>query len=177
MPYLPDSGSAPELVKFITNVRDLLPNIWTFITAFCFLTGMTFAFKAVFTFKEYGEMRVMMSTHTDIRKPLVPLLVSIIFLYAPTVAEYMTYTVFKTGISPLDYAAEDKTFTDMIKIMGRIVQIVGFIAFIRGWMLLTRIAQQGGQAGIFPKALTHILGGLFALNIFATWRILYSLFK
>jgi intracellular multiplication protein IcmC len=53
----------------------------------------------------------------------------------------------------------------------QLIQIVGLIAFIRGWLILVKTAtgQQGGGIG---KGITHIIGGVLALNIVGTQQVI-----
>lgn len=176
MPYgLGDSDIS--FIKFINNIDAIMPILWKFATGFCFLAGVMLIFKSLFLFKEYGDARVMMSANTDIRRPLVPLIIAVLLLASPSTMVYMQETMFKGISAGLDYRDTDKTFAQLMTMMGHIVQFIGFISFVRGWMLFTRIGHQGGQPGLFAKAMTHVIGGLLAINIFVTWQILYSLFK
>jgi intracellular multiplication protein IcmC len=58
-----------------------------------------------------------------------------------------------------------------LSLAGGLIQLLGFIAFIRGWILLTTYGKQQQQSGI-GKAVTHIIAGLLGVNIYATWDIL-----
>ncbi len=57
------------------------------------------------------------------------------------------------------------------------IRLVGYIAFIRGFLLLNQYGQggQGGQ-GALGRALTHIAGGAAAINIQVTAKILVNTF-
>jgi hypothetical protein len=50
------------------------------------------------------------------------------------------------------------------------IRLVGYIAFIRGWLLLN----QGGQGkdGVIARGLTHIMGGVAAINVVETAKVL-----
>jgi hypothetical protein len=45
------------------------------------------------------------------------------------------------------------------------VQIIGFISFVRGWLIMKKVVEGGGQATM-AQGITHIVGGAFAINIF-----------
>jgi len=55
------------------------------------------------------------------------------------------------------------------------VQIIGAIAFVRGWMILKKVAEGNGQTTL-AQGLTHILGGVLAINIFYFLTILDTTF-
>lgn len=54
-------------------------------------------------------------------------------------------------------------------------QIIGFISFIRGWMILKSYADQTGN-GTAAQGLTHVFGGAMAVNIYQVLMILDTTF-
>lgn len=50
------------------------------------------------------------------------------------------------------------------------IKLIGYIAFVRGWLLLN--AAGNGKDGAFFRGLTHIFGGVAAININITAKIL-----
>lgn len=57
------------------------------------------------------------------------------------------------------------------------IRLVGFLALIRGFLLLNKHGQaNGGQQGELGRGLTHIFGGVAAIHIDFTARILANTF-
>jgi hypothetical protein len=54
------------------------------------------------------------------------------------------------------------------------IRMIGYIAFIRGWLMLNQSAQ--GKDGMLTRALTHIGGGIAAINVKTTAYILAATF-
>lgn len=54
------------------------------------------------------------------------------------------------------------------------IRLVGFIAFIRGWLLLNQAGN--GKEGMIGRGLTHLGGGVAAINVDITARILFATF-
>ncbi len=50
------------------------------------------------------------------------------------------------------------------------VQIIGFIAFVRGWLIMKKVVEGGGQVTM-AQGITHILGGVCAINIAQVLKI------
>ncbi len=166
----------PNIPDIIKHLSEQVPDFWRLTTAVTFVMGLFFTLRSFFEFKIYGEMRVMMSSSTNIMKPLSTLLVAIMLLFWPDVVHNAMITFFQ---HPRPYSATHEGFdiSSIYVILGHVIQIVGFIAFIRGWILLARSAHQGGQQpGMIGKGITHIMGGIFAVNIFETWRIIQATF-
>lgn len=55
------------------------------------------------------------------------------------------------------------------------IRLLGYIAFIRGWIIINDYAQ-GKQQASLGKGLTHLIGGVFAINITATAGVLANTF-
>jgi hypothetical protein len=62
--------------------------------------------------------------------------------------------------SGLDTDKADLTIYAVLKF----VQIIGVIAFIRGWLIIRNAVEGTGQVTV-PQGLTHIIGGTMAINI------------
>jgi intracellular multiplication protein IcmC len=155
----------------LANLAAQQPTLLKFVTGFSVLIGFLMAFRALYQLKEYGEMRTMMASNTDLRKPVMTFFIALVLIYWKEVLDAMMYATFRTS-SPLEYEATGWIYDDVMSMAGMLIQLIGVIAFIRGWVLLTHIGQQGSQPGMLGKALTHIFGGLFAVNIFGTFKIL-----
>ena len=55
------------------------------------------------------------------------------------------------------------------------IQIIGAIAFVRGWLILKKVVEGGGNATM-AQGLTHILGGVCAINIFSFLKAMDATF-
>lgn len=56
-------------------------------------------------------------------------------------------------------------WSDLINTVVSYIQLIGLIAFVRGWFILSHSAESsGGQQGTFSKGLVHIIGGIVAIN-------------
>lgn len=54
------------------------------------------------------------------------------------------------------------------------IRMIGYIAFIRGWLMLNQSAQ--GKDGMMTRAFTHIGGGIAAINVKTTAYMLAATF-
>lgn len=55
-------------------------------------------------------------------------------------------------------------WADLINTVITFVQLVGFIAFVRGWFIISHTAEPNGQQGTFGKGLIHLIGGIISIN-------------
>lgn len=168
-----------DFATFAENLSKLVPHLIKVVSAGTYLCGVFFCIQSIFLFRIYGEVRMMMPSNADLRKPLSSLLVGVLLLYWPELLKAIMLTVFnRESPSPMSYSSgEFKKFKDLIEALGSIFQLVGFFAFIRGWVLFTRIGSSNVQPGGFAKALVHVLAGLLAINIFQIVDLLASFAK
>lgn len=174
------AGWLASQADIFTNIARNVLSIQRLITGAAYLMGLAFAFKAIYSLKIYGEARTMMSSHTSIKEPLAYLFVSGMFIYFPTGLSIMLMTTFGSS-SILQYAPIETNNQAMSAFFGSskigrplsvIIQTIGIIAFLRGWIMVARSSAQGQPPGGMGKGLMHVFGGILAMNIVATLQII-----
>lgn len=154
-----------DVVTILETLSGSLPAVQRMVVAFAYTCGFAMIFAAMYKLKQYGELRAMMSLQTDFRGPVSTIFVGAVLIYLPNAYEIMMTSFFGYG-SVLTYTTDEGTrWTRLVEVVVYITQIVGIIAFIRGWILLSRTANSQGQPSMMAKGITHILGGLMAMNI------------
>ncbi len=157
------------LVTFSSNY----PALWRLTSAAAYIFGVGFMMRGIYTFRQYGQGMSMMSQQSSIKAPVIYVFVGAALMYLPTMKSSLLVSSFGTAQqSPLAYNIQSSLLDaqSMYALLG-FVQIVGLIAFVRGWVMLSNSASPSGQSQ-FGKALTHIIGGLFAINIQGTINML-----
>ena len=173
---MPTPSGLERQVDVLNNIALSIAPFQRLITGAGFLIGCAFLFKAIYSLKVYGEARTMQSGNTSIKEPLVFLIVGTLLIYSRTGFEILMQTTFGYE-NPLQYASvgSDGAFGPN-SLIGRpvalIIQLVGYIAFIRGWVLIARSASQGQPPGGTGKGLMHVLGGILAINIIGTLQLI-----
>ncbi len=179
---------ADNIANWIANQADILTNIAKslepverMITGAAYIIGLSFAFKAIYALKVYGESRTMQSSSSSIKEPATYLLVAAIFIYFPSGLGMILQTTFGSS-NILQYAPVSSQNTAMDTLFGSgsavgrpltmLIQVIGLIAFIRGWILIARASSQGQQPGGTGKGFVHVLGGILAINIVASLQII-----
>lgn len=168
----------PNMQQLLQNLGYSLPPLWSLATAFAYILGMVFILRGVYALKIYGEMRTMSSAQTNIKIPLMYFLVGAVLMFLPTTKDILLSSTFGYGQElPLNYGNSSPIWSaQSTAIILSIVQFVGLVAFIRGWVMLANTVQHGGQQNTFGKALTHIIGGIFAINIEGTRQLFLATF-
>lgn len=171
-------GALQANAGWLINLAGSLNQVYKMVTGAAYLIGISFAFKALYSLKVYGELRTMMSSNTSAKEPVTYLLVAGIFIYLPTGFGILLNTTFGVGSNVLAYsqlpAAFSLTQTNGGFALLKLLQVIGVMAFVRGWVLLARSQSQGAQPGGFGKGITHIFGGVLLMNIVGTINVVYN---
>ena len=77
-------------------------------------------------------------------------------------------------MSELSYTTNSTDYQIYVEPILGIIQIIGIIAFMRGWLLLAKATNPGQQPGAISKGVTHIIGGILAVNIRTFITVIYQ---
>lgn len=171
--FLTDSAFAQNIINvnpisaqsILINIAKQMPNLMRMVTAIAYVMGMYFVFLAVVKLRSYGESRTMMSQEHSLKGPLIYMAIGAFLIYLPTSVQ-VGMSTFWTSPNPYGYLQEQDQWSAFIGDLYLIIQFVGVIAFMRGLVIMTHLAGQGGQPGTFARGMTHIIGGIFCINIY-----------
>ncbi len=164
----------------VTTMINSLLSVQKLVTACAYIMGISFAVKAIYSIKALAQERSQMSTHGSLKEPVFYFLAAAMLIYLPTSFRVFLNSIFGEGSQILAYAPvsdnsplstlfdENSVFSAVIAL---VIQIIGVIAFIRGWVLIARSASQGQPPGGTGKGLAHVFGGILAMNIVGTLQV------
>jgi intracellular multiplication protein IcmC len=168
------------VLKALGNLAGSYPGLLNAFEAFIFVAGVFLAALAMFRFRDAELFKDARQRTTG----LIYLIVSVVFLTAPTVISMVIVTLTgqdncvqgKIATHFYDYMAEGgdcSSVDDVIRPVLLFVQFYGFFAFIRGWFLIIAAARQpqSGQ-GFSVKGIVHVVFGVLCIHIFDTLSIL-----
>ncbi|MCX7091311.1 MAG: type IV secretion protein IcmC [Legionellales bacterium] len=173
------SGATNVLVNLANN----LISVEYMLTGASYLMGIAFGIKAIVAMKIHGEQRSSMGVG-GAKEGAIYLVVSAMLLYYPTAFEVIMNSTFGYS-SVLAYAPMSASTPILGSIFGTdsavgpalatIIQVIGLVAFLRGWLLIARSASgQGGQPGTVGKGFMHVFGGVLAMNIIGTLEVFHN---
>lgn len=169
-----------DQVDIFVNIASSMAPVQRLVSGAAYLIGIAFAIKALYCLKSYGESRTMMSGNSSIKEPLAYFLVAGMLIYLPTGFQILMNSTFGPNSSILSYADSSNPTMDALfgqnSLVGTslalIIQTIGLIAFVRGWVLIARSASQGQPPGGTGKGMIHVFGGILAMNIVGTLEII-----
>lgn len=164
-----------DLAGMIMTFGESLGGIYNLIAAMSYIMGIILVAAALYKLRKTGDHQSHMVNPVGLGGPLANMLLAVGLIWWPTMLDSVTYT-FWGSTSPLGYKpAFANDYAGVWNVIVNIMKIVGLIAFVRGWYLLSKSGEQGHQ-GTITKGLTHIVGGIFAYHIEGTLNILMTTF-
>ncbi len=159
-------ATVPDIGTMLINLAKANDGLMRLITAISYILGFYFVLKGVAELKHVGESRTMMSREHHIKGPLFTIAAGTALIYLPA-SVHVGISTFWESQFPVPYVpTSSDPWADLIKACFMIIQIVGVVAFIRGLVLLTHVSEGHGQSGGFAKAIAHLVGGIFCINMY-----------
>ena len=158
----------------LTRVTDQFPNLMRLVTAFAYVAGFYFVIAGIMKLKHMGEARTQMSHEHSMKGPLLYLFVGTALIYLPSTVN-VGMASFWNAPNPYGYVEASSQWSGIITACFTAVQLFGTIAFIRGLFMLSHLSGQGGgQHGTLSKAMSHIIGGIFCINIYEFVKVILA---
>lgn len=152
------------MMNALKNAAPIL-NQLAFATAY--VVGFWFIISAIMELKQIGQSSTMQSQGA-LGKPIVKLICGVLLMYFPSTVSVGIASLWKDSQILTWTPTSSDPFAPAKAGAIALVQVVGYVAFIRGLIMLAHSSDQGSQQGGVGKALMHIIGGVFAINIVAT---------
>jgi intracellular multiplication protein IcmC len=172
------NSQAFDINAMARNLSANLPQLDKFVFGIAFMVGVWFIYSAVMKLRIYGESRVMMPVNANFSGPLLKFITGIVLIALPSFVDISTYTIWgSTSLLTYDYAGLLPVgWKDLEMGLLGIIQLFGYIAFVRGLIMLKNTAGQNAPQGIMGKSLIHLIGGIFCINIVGTIYVLEATF-
>ncbi|HSW94233.1 MAG TPA: hypothetical protein VLJ15_07785 [Gammaproteobacteria bacterium] len=167
------AATAPDVATMLINFSEALPNLMRLVTALAYVMGFFFIVKGLMDLKQFGESRSMMSQEHSLSKPLLAIFVGTLLIYLPASVQTGLNT-FWTSPNPYGYLpSSEDNWTDLYSAVFMVIQLIGVIAFIRGLVMLTRVAGHG-QPDTFSRAMAHIIAGILCINLYQFLQAIFE---
>ncbi len=157
---------------------------YTLLSVFCYIVGILIMFQSLVRLSRASQFSGGFSpTQSLYAGPLVGFLIAGALIGLPDTWLAINSTIFdadaQDSILAYDGVAfstltvgnftlpADATFDAFMLVIILIIQLIGWIAFVRGLLMIKRAAEGSGQAS-YGTAITHIFGGILSANLIAT---------
>jgi intracellular multiplication protein IcmC len=184
-----------DVQDILKNMRGLLHPFLLLILGVSFTGGVWMIFRGLGMFKVFGQAQTQMSRPGELGGPLLYMLVGTILIYLPSTSSIVGQTIFgsdqvdifeggtlylaRGGYAStriLSYAAVgvESQWADLTDTIILYIQFIGFLAFVRGWFIISHAGQPGTQPGVISKGIVHLIGGICAVNFIPLVEILHN---
>lgn len=172
-----------DLATAISNLSAAFGSIQSLIFAVSYVIGVALFVKGIMMFKIFATQSFASAQRGEVGAPLVHILIGALLLYFPTTVDTSLSTVF--GSNTVGSASQLMAYQSLSGIqqwqgLADVIidytKLVGLIAFIRGWVLITKTGHHGGGQATLGKGILHIVGGILLINIVDTFSILATTF-
>lgn len=165
--------------NFTSNITQPMT---TLISAIAIAVGLTYIFKGLVASTKIGTDPRAAAPTTII----VNLVMGAVLISVGSSLKMMVMTLFGgnvvtmnefQGINWSQFDASTtttETADKTVKAILMFIQVIGMIAFVRGWLVLKKAAE-GGQATV-AQGLTHLVGGAMAVNIASMLKVMDKTF-
>lgn len=176
-------SSSFSLDMALTSLSASFNSIEKLIKAMSYIIGLALVVRGLMMYRALANQTMSTAQRGEIAGPAVHIVVGAIMFYFPSTLSTTLNTVFGTSqlteISQIiDYPslAQSERWSKLSEIIQKYMYLIGLIAFVRGWVLLSKMGHAGAQPGQIGKGLIHIIGGILLINIVQTVNILAETF-
>lgn len=175
-----------DLGTALENLTYAFEQLVNLVAAISYVMGLYFIFRGIGMYKIFATQSFASAQKGEVAGPLVFLMVGAILMYFPSTLDSSLQTIFGYGakdISPAEdmigYAAltsSGENWKEISNVLIKYMKLIGFIAFLRGWTILSKMGHSGSQPGSVGKGIVHIIAGVLLINIVDTIRLLAETF-
>ena len=171
-----------DIGKMLTNLQDSFSSLQSLVVAFSYVLGISLMVKALLKARELANHNPSSPQQGGYKTPITLALVGGALVYLPASVNVGLSTIFSTttlgsASDLLSYtpAMDNQTWAQIETVIVQYLKLLGLIAFIRGWIILSK-AGEGGQQDTLSKGVIHVIAGILLINIVDSIQILASTF-
>ncbi len=175
-----------DLGTALANLTYAFEQLVNLVAAISYVMGLYFIFRGIGMYKIFATQSFASAQKGEVAGPLVFLMVGAILMYFPSTLDSSLVTIFGVGakdISPAEdmigYASltsSGENWKEISDVLIKYMKLIGFIAFLRGWTILSKMGHSGAQPGSVGKGIVHIIAGILLINIVDTVNLLAETF-
>ena len=153
------------------------------IFALSYVMGVALVIRGLMMYRIFANQTYGSAQRGEIAGPIVFLIVGIVMLYFPHSIDVSMQTVFGTTefgrldeLTAYQNIHNRENWYQVENISVKYLKLIGLIAFIRGWVILSKMGHPGAQPGSIAKGIVHVIGGVLLINLIGTIKILGNTF-
>lgn len=150
-----------SVATLLKNFNELAPQFYRLLNAAFYLIGAALALFTAFEIKAWQEG----GGRVSFTAPLFTFLAACFFLFLPETVNTLSTTFFGSQTNILADRSDAHLSSAYMEPILRFVEIVGFVAVGRAWLILRDIGKGRANEGATGRVTWHAVGGVAAINI------------
>lgn len=177
------SPSSFSLDMMLNNLQASFGNLQKLVFAISIVIGISLMVRGVMMYSVLARQTMSSAQKGEIAGPMVHIFVGALLIYIPSTMSSSLTTIF--GSDQLGSAGDMIAYSSLSgvekwqqisNIIVEYMKLIGLIAFVRGWVILSKMGHAGSQPGSIGKGVIHLIGGVLLINIVDTINILAQTF-
>lgn len=174
--FTPLFAQATNIYTVLSELNDNLDKFDQLLFAIMYVMGLLFCFLAISKIRRMAAKNAFQGGgEGNASGPIIQFFIGIFFLYAPTLLQIASVSLFDDDQYILAYSSTSSSgsLSDIYTNMYILIQTIGLVVLIRGFLMLNRVAQgqQSAQGGTYTKAIMFIVVAILAINIDITTSV------
>jgi len=161
-----------SFIDILKNLKLSSEAVFKLTTAISYALGFWFMIAALMDLKHYGQSGGAQG-NSSMSGPLMKFFIGVALIYLPGTMSSVITTFWGEG-SVMAYP-DNKDGSNTLEIFKvtaiTIVQLIGLISFINGFVVLAHSSDQGAQPGTVAKGIFRVFSGMLAINVVATIHV------
>ena len=177
---------AVDLGTALENLTFAFESLVNLVAAISYVMGLYFIFRGVGMYKVFATQTMASAQKGELAGPMVFMIVGAVLMYFPSTLDTSIQTLFGHDTKGISAAEEMIGYADLnnsgehwkeiSNVLIKYMKLIGFIAFLRGWTILSKMGHSGAQPGSVGKGIVHIIAGVLLINIVDTINMLAQTF-
>lgn len=170
-----------SLDQALANLTASFNGIYSLVVSLSVVIGIFMAVKGVMGFKTIATQTFSSAQRGELAGPIIHIVIGVLLIYLPQTTTTGLTTIFGSasvsasseliGYNSISHSAKWQDIADVVLMYTK---LIGLIAFIRGWVILSKMAGSQNQPGSVGKGMIHVIGGILLINIVDTFNLLAS---
>lgn len=176
-----------DITIALKNLTSAYNSLVLLVVAISYVTGISLVVRGLMMYRIFANQTFGSAQRGEMAGPLVFIIVGTILIYFPSTLNTSVSTLFgsmdadiiSAGASEMiGYQSLSKVehWQEIADVVIKYVKFIGLIAFVRGWIILSKMGHSGSQPGSVGKGTIHIIGGILLINIVDTFNMLATTF-
>lgn len=174
------SDSFFDFTYLLNQLHKQIPRLVQFLVAVSYVAGIALFTLGIMKFKSLGHHHY---SGGGFVQPLVYIVIAAGLVFFPSTINMMTVTFMGPSGGDVAYSYSSQSvkdgYSNVLPAVIGILQLAGFIAFLKGWFMLTHAGNSQHRSRRDNSVMTGVLfviGGILAVNIVSTSQIIKTAF-